>query len=895
MNSFNTLSRLLALVAIALLTAHHALSQPAVADEVLIAWQNDLALAHSNARTLARHRLQARGFTCLREASHPDRPETWRVPRGMTVGAAMAELRRDPAVRIVERNLIRQLAETIPNDPLFLDNAWPLRNPGGTIDLAGDTGPIPAIADADIDATDVWDITTGSASVVVAMIDTGIDLDHPDLADNLWINTGEIPNNATDDDENGYIDDVNGWDFVDNDAVPNATSKHGVFVSGIIGMVGNNGVGSSGVCWDVSLMTLRVFDGATLDNLIAAIDYAADNGADVINASYGGYGYSELEREAIARAGSAEVIFVAATGNDALLIDHWRFYPAVYELPNLISVGATSQLDGRATFSNWGGNSMDLLAPGIPIFSTQIYPVTTPNNTPPGFDVWAGTSFAAPHASGAAALYRSEHPNASAREVTDRMRGGVDRLLALTDLARTEGRLNAMGMWSDDTVSPEAITDLTVGQINTFGATLHFTAPGEDGFSGTPARWDVRVSPSPITEESWDTATRAWDIPFPWVQGFNVSVPIMRVSNGVLRPDTAYHIGMRAIDEAGNRGPISNPVQFTTSGVTTIFFDDFETDTGVWSADASWERTDEEFAFSGTFTYHDSVGLPYLPNSDIALTLNTPLSLPNSPEVELDFVTMWDFPKEQLQIRDGGVVEVSTDGASWEIAQRFHSTSQTYQRFRIPLGRWQGEDVQLRWRLFSNATTQLDGWWIDDVHVFVPDAPQTWTPDIIVESDGAGRTDPLLGTFVDAVSGETNWTNAVAKSGLAVLDAAEVREIDIDTPVEAWAHFRPWLPNGGEFELAITWPTRANAANVTVTIAHADGEDSVALDQSTSNANRWIDLGRYRFEQGLGAEVTIDTSSVTGPAVSGENGLVVADAVRWRQVPEQIVTGLSIR
>ena len=198
-----------------------------------------------------------------------------------------------------------------------------------------------------IEAPAAWDVTTGSVHVTVAVIDTGIDLDHPDLVSNLWKNSAEVNGIAgVDDDGNGYVDDTNGWDFVNNDQDPNPVSEddvHGTHCAGTIGAVGNNGQGVVGVCWTVRLMALRGGSEASglLDSDIAeAVCYAADNGADIISASYGGSIPSDTERSAMEYADDRGVLFVAAAGNDGSDNDITPVYPACYNIPNIISVAA---------------------------------------------------------------------------------------------------------------------------------------------------------------------------------------------------------------------------------------------------------------------------------------------------------------------------------------------------------------------------------------------------------------------------------------------------------------------------------------------------------------------------------------------------------------------------
>jgi len=284
-----------------------------------------------------------------------------KLPDSADMKEAIAYYRSKPDVEYAEPNYIVRKA-VIPNDSGFTQQ-WGLNN-------AGQTG---GTIDADIDAPEAWDITAGSNNIVIAVIDTGVAYGHPDLAGNIWQNTDEIPANGVDDDGNGYVDDVYGWDFIDNDGYPEDLDSHGTHVAGIIASRGNNGTGGTGVMWSAKIMALR-FLGVTgvgdVANAAQAIIYAADNGARIINASWGGYDYSTPLYNAIDYARSKGVLFVAAAGNDAQNIDGSPFYPAGFTLPNILSVAASDSNDNLAYFSNYGATSVDLAAPGVAIYST---------------------------------------------------------------------------------------------------------------------------------------------------------------------------------------------------------------------------------------------------------------------------------------------------------------------------------------------------------------------------------------------------------------------------------------------------------------------------------------------------------------------------------------------
>jgi subtilisin family serine protease len=343
-----------------------------------------------------------------------------KLPADVDVPTAIDFYRRQPGILYAEPNYI-VYADATPNDPRFSD-LWGLNNTGQT----GGT------SDADIDAPEAWDISTGSSSVVVASIDSGVDYNHEDLAGNMWTNPGEIPNNGVDDDNNGFVDDIHGWDFRNDDNDPMDDNGHGTHTSGTIGAVGDNGIGVAGVCWDVKIMALKFLSrtgSGTNADAVKCIEYATMMGADLTNNSWGGGGFSFSLLLAIWRS----PLFIAAAGNNGTNNDLTPFYPASHRLPNIISVAATNHNDMRAGFSNYGLFSVDLAAPGVNILST------IPSNS---YGYKDGTSMAAPHVAGVAALIKSAS-SLSDSEIKDVILGSVDKLPSLRFRVRTGGRLNA--------------------------------------------------------------------------------------------------------------------------------------------------------------------------------------------------------------------------------------------------------------------------------------------------------------------------------------------------------------------------------------------------------------------------------------------------------------------
>jgi subtilisin family serine protease len=276
-----------------------------------------------------------------------------RIPKGLDVAAYIERLKSEEGVEYVEPNYRRKPMGTFPNDPVWVRQWGSLK----------------------IGLPDAWDYMQSSRGVVVAVADTGVDYNHPDLSANIWRNSGEIGANNTDDDDNGFTDDVKGWNFYSNSNDPMDTYSHGTHVAGIIGAVGNNGLGVTGVNWRTKIMPVKFMDadGGDVAGEVQAIEYAVDNGAKIINASFGDMTYSQTEYDAIQSAGTKGVLFVAAAGNDSNNNDGGtKNYPSSYNLPNIIAVAASNAdfVEGLASFSNYGATSVHLAAPGVTILST---------------------------------------------------------------------------------------------------------------------------------------------------------------------------------------------------------------------------------------------------------------------------------------------------------------------------------------------------------------------------------------------------------------------------------------------------------------------------------------------------------------------------------------------
>lgn len=305
---------------------------------------------------------------------------------------ALMMLRNNRDVEYAEPDYIVSIGTTRPSDP-DINELWGMEQ---------------------IQALEAWDIRTGAEDIVVAVIDTGVDFNHPDLEDNM----------------------IDGFDFENNDANPMDDNRHGTHCAGTIGAVGNNNVGVAGVAWNVRIMPLKFLDstgsGSTADAILC-IDFAIANGAHIMSNSWGGGGFNQALFDAIERAREADILFIAAAGNDSADNDRDLYYPASYDLDNIIAVASTNENDDLSNFSNFGATTVDIAAPGSNIFST------TPND---GYTVLSGTSMATPHVAGAAALIKAVNPKWDYEKIRDFLFDTVDTLTDLNGVVATGGRLN---------------------------------------------------------------------------------------------------------------------------------------------------------------------------------------------------------------------------------------------------------------------------------------------------------------------------------------------------------------------------------------------------------------------------------------------------------------------
>lgn len=363
-------------------------------------------------------------------------------PLGLAISQAIREIEADPAVEFAEPNWV-YTHSVVSNDTYFTN--------GSLWGMYGDASS-PANGYGS-QAADAWASgNTCNSNVYVGVIDEGIMYMHEDLAANIWAN-GYEPADGVDNDGNGYRDDVRGWDFANNDSTifDGTSDDHGTHVSGTIAGAGGNGKGVAGMCWSAKLVSAKFLgrQGGTTANAVKAVNYLTDlktrHGLNIVatNNSWGGGGFSKALKDAIDAAGAQNILFVAAAGNNGANIDATPSYPAAYGSANIISVAAIDKNGNLASWSNYGATTVDIGAPGVAIVSTL--PAAKKGAILSGYGSYSGTSMATPHVTGAAALYASSHPGASAAQIKAAILGSAIPTASLNGRTATGGRLNVSG------------------------------------------------------------------------------------------------------------------------------------------------------------------------------------------------------------------------------------------------------------------------------------------------------------------------------------------------------------------------------------------------------------------------------------------------------------------
>jgi subtilisin family serine protease len=503
--------------------------------------------------------------------------EVLKIGNGVSVEAAIARLKNQPGIRFVEPNYILRTMAT-SNDPSFIDGSlWGMY--GVSTTPANQFGS---------NAASAWSAGfTGSQDVVIGVIDEGIQITHPDLAANIWKNPIEIPGNGIDEDNNGYVDDVNGWDFAGgNNSVYDGTGDdHGTHVAGTIGGAGGNSIGVAGVSWNVKMISAKFLGstGGTTANAVKAVDYLTDlkknRGVNIVatSNSWGGGGFSQSLLDAINRGGDEGILFVAAAGNSAANNDITASYPSNYRCTTptratdcVIAVAAISSTGGIASFSSYGATTVDLGAPGVSTYSTL------PNGT---YGSYSGTSMATPHVTGAVALCKSIFPSITLAQIRSAVLGSATATTSLSGKTATGGRLNVGAMASncasfnnlvDQTNPIQITTPPTTGPAGTAIAltTTPGTGSGSITFSTTGSNCVISGSSINSTAPTTCgvTATKGADS----VYKASTSAVVNFTFNAVSQPSILTVSNVTTTANKGNNGIILTSAGGSGTGAVTF-------------------------------------------------------------------------------------------------------------------------------------------------------------------------------------------------------------------------------------------------------------------------------------------------------------------------------------
>jgi thermitase len=455
--------------------------------EILVQFAADVSeVAKANARATVRGQAAEAIHTAAMKSQGLGTLERISLGRGVGVEQAIAALANRPGVVFAEPNWKLSTA-AVSNDPYYTTSSrlWGVYGD----DQPSASGPSGTTNQFGSQAENAWAAGfTGSRNVYVGVIDEGVDFNHPDLAANMWVNPHEITGDGIDNDGNGYVDDVRGWDFFANDSsvYDGSSDDHGTHVAGTIGGVGGNGVGVAGVSWNVTMIPLKFLgiDGGYVTSAVQALDYLTDlktrHGLNIVasNNSWGGGGYSSALHSAIIRGANAGILFVAAAGNSGVDTDATANYPSNYSTLQgtsatraasyeaVISVAALTSTGGLASFSNYGATSVDIAAPGAGINST------VPGG---GYSAWSGTSMAAPHVTGTVAILAASRPGMSAADIRSAILSTARPTVSLAGKTATGGRLDVGAAVNVAPPVDIAITGSSVLEGNSGTTQLAFT------------------------------------------------------------------------------------------------------------------------------------------------------------------------------------------------------------------------------------------------------------------------------------------------------------------------------------------------------------------------------------------------------------------------------------
>jgi len=415
-----------------------------VPGELIVRTKGGMGVADASESLAAKYGVQVQDSFDLGQSGVVDQGELLhlKLPAGVTPEQAMSQMAKDGSIAYAEPNYVYQL-ETVPQGEVKADGQQPPADSQVPNDLdpklwgLHNTGQNGGKAGADINAPEAWAIHTGrNDGPIVAVIDTGVDYNHSDLKANMWVNTGEIAGNGIDDDGNGVIDDVHGYNAFADSGNPMDGHGHGTHCAGTIGAVGNNGEGIVGVNHQARIMAVKIFsDGGSTNTaaILRGIEYTTKMGATITSNSWGGGPASQAQKDAFA---ASSALHIMAAGNNGRDNDKFDNFPSNYDIPNNVAVAASDRFDNKARFSQYGQTTVDIAAPGVDVYSAK------PGG---GYQNMSGTSMATPHVAGVATLVASAFPELDAQGIKEKLLNGADKLENWQAFVVDGNRLNAHG------------------------------------------------------------------------------------------------------------------------------------------------------------------------------------------------------------------------------------------------------------------------------------------------------------------------------------------------------------------------------------------------------------------------------------------------------------------
>ena len=640
--------------------------------------------------------------------------------QGMTSDRAIAMLRQMSWVRVAELDM--PVSPDQVNDPQY-SSQWGLHN-------TGQTGGTPG---ADVHAPEAWPFIPILTPVIVAILDDGIEIAHPDLAANIAVNAGEIPGDGIDNDGNGYVDDVKGWDFADGDndpSPPSTSSSHGTHVAGIAAAVSNNALGIASASRNVTILPIRFYRGQStwMSDLILACDYARIRGAKVVNISYNLDGWTQLLVDAFNRlAGIDSVVMLSAGNNGAANPPRLAMLSLA---TNLCFVASTDHNDNLSSFSNYG-SQVQIAAPGENIVSTVPFG---------NYATMSGTSMSTPFAAGIMGSIRAIFPGMTAVQSISRLGLTSDKKASLIGKVKY-GRVNLANAIQNDTLAPAPVSNLIILRRSTGTFLAQFDASGDDGLTGAASYYDVRTSTAPITGANFNSATP---------NNFQTNLPSagnpVKTSISRIIPGGSYYVAVKALDDVGNESPVVSAGPFSL--LPPLVYDNMDgapgfTGTGTWALTSAVSN-------SGAQSWTDSPGGNYANNTNSTLTYNNPIVV--SWPMTATFMMRYDLESGY----DFLSLEASTDGgATWTAVNTTTGQSgPVFQAFSVPLTSFVGQTVRLRFHMTSDSSVTGDGVYIDDF------ALQSLATSFFDDVEGAANFSGAGSTWVISTESSASPTHA---------------------------------------------------------------------------------------------------------------------------------------